>query len=67
MERLFLFANDCEITRAEKIADNALKPLLQKAIKEDREVKFRGPHLFVDGELFTCEHESGKVRKKWKK
>ena len=26
-------------------------------------MKFRGPCLFVDGELFTYEHESGKVRK----
>jgi len=67
MERLFLFANDCEITRAEKIADNALKPLLQKAIKEDREVKSTGPRLSVEGELFKYEHKSGKVCKKWKK
>jgi len=55
-----------DYTRAERIARNALKPLLQKAIKEDREVKFRGPRLFADDELFTYDQESENVRQKWK-
>ena len=46
-----------DYTRTERIARNALKLLLQKAFEGNREVKFGGPRLFLDGEL--CKHDHG--------